>query len=97
MSLSNPPSEDANGNSTLESGLVNGNGSGRDEGEADGSEGQDDDEVKLLRLRTKKHEVVIVPDRRYLLCVVQDATPSAAGSGGSGSGSSGLGTRRLSR
>ncbi|KAL4757236.1 uncharacterized protein BDW70DRAFT_114151 [Aspergillus foveolatus] len=97
LSLSNPPGEDANGNSVLESGLVNGNGSGRDEGEADGSEGQDDDEVKLLRLRTKKHEVVIVPDRKYLLCVVQDATPSAAGSGGGGSGSSGLGTRRLSR
>ncbi|KAL4817653.1 hypothetical protein BDW67DRAFT_158775 [Aspergillus spinulosporus] len=98
LSLSNPPGEDVNGNSVRESGLVNGNGDGRDEGEADGSEGQDDDEVRLLRLRTKKHEVVIVPDKKYLLCVVQDATPSAVGgSGGSGSGSSGLGTRRLSR
>ena len=33
----------------------------------------DDDEVKLLRLRTRKHEIVVVPDRKYLLCVVQDA------------------------
>ncbi|KAL6230497.1 hypothetical protein BDW75DRAFT_222576 [Aspergillus navahoensis] len=86
LSLSNPPGEDAGGNSVHESGLVNGsgNGNGRDEGEAEGSEGQDDDEVKLLRLRTKKHEVVVVPDRKYLLCVVQDATLGAAGSSGSG-------------
>ncbi|KAL4997065.1 hypothetical protein BDV10DRAFT_170618 [Aspergillus recurvatus] len=89
LSLSNPPGEDAGGNSVHESGLVNGSGNenGRDEGETEGSEGQDDDEVKLLRLRTKKHEVVVVPDRKYLLCVVQDATLGAAGgSGGSGNG-----------
>lgn len=35
-----------------------------------------EDEVKLLRLRTKKHELVIVPDSRYLLVVVRE-TPAA--------------------
>ena len=34
------------------------------------------DEVKLLRLRTKKYEHVIVPDLKYLLVVVHE-TPSA--------------------
>lgn len=34
------------------------------------------DEVKLLRLRTKKYELVIVPDPKYLLIVVHE-TPSA--------------------
>ncbi|KFY13734.1 hypothetical protein V492_03055 [Pseudogymnoascus sp. VKM F-4246] len=34
------------------------------------------DEVKLLRLRTKKYELVIVPDTKYLLVVVHE-TPSA--------------------
>jgi dynein light chain roadblock-type len=34
------------------------------------------DEVKLLRLRTKKFELVIVPDSKYLLVVVHE-TPSA--------------------
>ncbi|SPO00028.1 uncharacterized protein DNG_02880 [Cephalotrichum gorgonifer] len=35
-----------------------------------------EDEVKLLRLRTKKQELVIVPDAKYLLVVVHD-TPTA--------------------
>ncbi|KYK59929.1 Dynein light chain-related protein [Drechmeria coniospora] len=35
-----------------------------------------DDEMRLLRLRTKKQEIVIVPDTKYLLTVVHD-TPSA--------------------
>lgn len=34
------------------------------------------DEVKLLRLRTKKYELVIVPDPKYVLVVVHE-TPSA--------------------
>ena len=34
------------------------------------------DEVKLLRLRTKKYELVIVPDSKYLLVVIHE-TPSA--------------------
>jgi dynein light chain roadblock-type len=34
------------------------------------------DEVKLLRLRTKKYELVIVPDSKYLLVAVHE-TPSA--------------------
>lgn len=73
-------------------GGVNGTGNGygmrRDDGENDTPEGQDDDEVKLLRLRTKKHEIVVVPDRKYLLCVVQDATAGAGAGVGSGSGAS---------
>lgn len=39
--------------------------------------------MKLLRMRTRKHEIVVVPDRKYLLCVVHDATnASGAGAGG---------------
>lgn len=34
------------------------------------------DEVKLLRLRTKKNEVVIVPDAKFLLVVVHDTPPA---------------------
>ena len=32
------------------------------------------DEVKLLRLRTKKQEFVIVPDAKFLLIVVHDTS-----------------------
>ncbi|KAK2744504.1 hypothetical protein CKAH01_06761 [Colletotrichum kahawae] len=35
-----------------------------------------DDELKLLRLRTKKQELVIVPDPKYLLIVVHDTPPA---------------------
>ncbi|MCJ1336687.1 hypothetical protein MMC09_001965 [Bachmanniomyces sp. S44760] len=34
---------------------------------------RDSEEVKLLRLRTKNHEMVIVPDVIYLLVVMHDA------------------------
>ncbi|ATZ53701.1 hypothetical protein BCIN_09g04910 [Botrytis cinerea B05.10] len=35
-----------------------------------------EDEVKLLRLRTKKHELVIVPDTKYILVVVHETPPA---------------------
>ncbi|KAH7358488.1 hypothetical protein B0T11DRAFT_104640 [Plectosphaerella cucumerina] len=35
-----------------------------------------EDELKLLRLRTKKQELVIVPDIKYLLIVVHDTPPA---------------------
>lgn len=35
-----------------------------------------EDELRLLRLRTKKQELVIVPDPKYLLIVIHD-TPAA--------------------
>ncbi|OAQ68493.1 dynein light chain-related protein [Pochonia chlamydosporia 170] len=35
-----------------------------------------EDELRLLRLRTKKQEIVIVPDVKYVLTVIHD-TPSA--------------------
>ncbi|KZL65062.1 dynein light chain-related protein, partial [Colletotrichum tofieldiae] len=35
-----------------------------------------EDELKLLRLRTKKQELVIVPDPKYLLIVVHDTPPA---------------------
>ncbi|KAG7116410.1 hypothetical protein HYQ45_015843 [Verticillium longisporum] len=35
-----------------------------------------EDELKLLRLRTKKQELVIVPDARYLMIVVHDTPPA---------------------
>ncbi|KAK9472590.1 uncharacterized protein V1510DRAFT_417165 [Dipodascopsis tothii] len=31
-----------------------------------------DDEVRLLRLRTRDHELLVVPDTRFILAVVQD-------------------------
>ncbi|KAI9709898.1 MAG: hypothetical protein M1820_002975 [Bogoriella megaspora] len=34
------------------------------------------DEVKLLRLRTKKHELVIVPESSFLLVVIHDTPPA---------------------
>ncbi|KAF4124653.1 Roadblock/LC7 domain, partial [Geosmithia morbida] len=34
-----------------------------------------EDELKLLRFRTKKQEIVIVPDSKYLLTVVHDTPP----------------------
>ncbi|KAI0138099.1 hypothetical protein F4776DRAFT_663236 [Hypoxylon sp. NC0597] len=34
-----------------------------------------EDELKLLRLRTKKQELVIVPEAKYLLVVVHDTPP----------------------
>lgn len=66
------------------------------DGDADGDGREikeEDDEVKLLRLRTKKHEIVVVPDRKYLLCVVHDAAGTAASGGGgtTGGGSVGVG------
>ncbi|KAJ8067402.1 hypothetical protein OCU04_004753 [Sclerotinia nivalis] len=35
-----------------------------------------EDEVRLLRLRTKKHELVIVPDPKYILVVVHETPPA---------------------
>ncbi|KAG8907548.1 hypothetical protein FRB99_003706 [Tulasnella sp. 403] len=32
------------------------------------------DELKFMRVRTKKHELMITPDERYLLVVLQDPT-----------------------
>ncbi|KAI8159388.1 Dynein light chain roadblock-type 1 [Colletotrichum sp. SAR 10_65] len=50
------------------------------EGEGDQPQGLEDfaakDELKLLRLRTKKQELVIVPDPKYLLIVVHDTPPA---------------------
>jgi dynein light chain roadblock-type len=34
------------------------------------------DELKLLRLRTKKQELVIVPEQKYIMIVVHE-TPAA--------------------
>ncbi|KAI2604797.1 uncharacterized protein GGS25DRAFT_524288 [Hypoxylon fragiforme] len=34
-----------------------------------------EDELKLLRLRTKKQEFVIVPEAKYLLVVIHDTPP----------------------
>ncbi|KAI5778702.1 hypothetical protein EDC01DRAFT_783690 [Geopyxis carbonaria] len=42
----------------------------------DRSEGEGGDEVRLLRLRTKKRECVVVPDSKFILVVFHD-TPVA--------------------
>ncbi|CAL5869106.1 uncharacterized protein PFLUO_LOCUS3334 [Penicillium psychrofluorescens] len=44
----------------------------------------EEDEVKLLRMRTRKHEIVVVPDKKYLLCVVHDAAHASGGPGVAG-------------
>ncbi|KAB8072526.1 pyridoxal phosphate-dependent transferase [Aspergillus leporis] len=79
LSLSRPPIENTHGSKTESNGAQEGFGDGplREDGEGETSDKEDDDEVKLLRLRTKKHEIVVVPDRKYLLCVVHDAAHSA--------------------
>ncbi|OQD99698.1 hypothetical protein PENVUL_c062G00925 [Penicillium vulpinum] len=59
-------------------------GTAREEDRDDGGLDRDEDgEVKLLRMRTKKHEIVVVPDRKYLLCVVHDASPGVGPAVGS--------------
>lgn len=61
-----------------------------DSRESEGThEREEDDELKLLRLRTKIHEIIIIPDRKFLLCVVHDllsASGRSAGGGGKGGG-----------
>lgn len=49
---------------------------------------EEEDEVKLLRMRTRKHEIVVVPDRKYLLCVVHDAAYGGGGPGAAAARSS---------
>lgn len=44
----------------------------------------EEDEIKLLRMRTRKHEIVIVPDKKYLLCIVHDAAHASGGPGVAG-------------
>lgn len=56
--------------------------------DAEGNDRDEEGEVKLLRMRTRKHEIVVVPDRKYLLCVVHDAAHSAGGPGAAGARSS---------
>lgn len=69
------PGEGASGN--IEAGRID------DRDTETGSDRENDDEVKLLRLRTKIHEIIIIPDRRFLLCVVHDVSVGGPGGGGS--------------
>ena len=41
-----------------------------------GVEGDGEDEVRLVRLRTRRKEVVVVPDAKFLLCVIHDTPPA---------------------
>lgn len=87
ISLSRPSlKNDERGPVSMEAGYnsaVNGTSTPREE--VDGNaERDEDDEVKLLRMRTRKHEIVVVPDRKYLLCVVHDANSASGGSGAGG-------------
>ncbi len=34
----------------------------------------DTDELSFLRIRSKKHEIMVAPDKEYLLIVIQDPT-----------------------
>lgn len=85
ITLSCPRAEDRDSYQTGMNGSGGlGDGAARDDARTEGIDRQDDDEVKLLRLRTKKHEIVVVPDRKYLLCVVHDAAHASGGSGAAG-------------
>ncbi|KAK2744138.1 hypothetical protein FQN57_004398 [Myotisia sp. PD_48] len=42
---------------------------------------EEDDDLKLLRLRTKIHEIIIIPDRKFLLCVVHDVSSGTSSTG----------------
>lgn len=84
VSLSRPTQKgDGRNPATLEGGYnayPNGT-STREDGDAEAGDREEEDEVKLLRMRTRKHEIVVVPDRKYLLCVVHDAANASGGSG----------------
>lgn len=88
ISLSNPvPQNKSDGSSTVLDGSYetygNATSTPREEDRDTPSYDRDEDgEVKLLRMRTKKHEIVVVPDRKYLLCVVHDASASGPGVNG---------------
>ncbi|KAF7717938.1 Uncharacterized protein PECH_002656 [Penicillium ucsense] len=73
-----------NGGNNDHGGHAAGGGSSapREEDPDTGREREEEDEIKLLRMRTRKHEIVVVPDRKYLLCVVHDATHGGSGSAG---------------
>lgn len=61
---------------------MNGNGNGKQEekdADAEDREEEGADDVKLLRFRSKRNEVVVVPDKKYILCVVHDAASSSGG------------------
>lgn len=68
----------------VDGGVSGDGGSGSGAGAGAGEKEEGDDEVKLLRLRTKRHEIVVVPDRKFLLCVVHDAHHGGVGAGASG-------------
>ncbi|GFF24649.1 hypothetical protein IFM61606_06883 [Aspergillus udagawae] len=85
MTLSCPRAEDRDSYQTGLNGSAGvGDGAARDDARTEGVDREEDDEVKLLRLRTKKHEIVVVPDRKYLLCVVHDAAHAPGASGAAG-------------
>ncbi|KAI9755321.1 MAG: hypothetical protein M4579_004323 [Chaenotheca gracillima] len=45
-------------------------------GDGAGAAAKGADEVKLLRLRTRRNEIVIVPDAKFLLVVIHDTPPA---------------------
>ncbi|KIW75812.1 hypothetical protein Z517_10556 [Fonsecaea pedrosoi CBS 271.37] len=47
--------------------------------EEDAENGDTEDEVQLLRLRTKHQEIIIFPDPNYICCVVQRIGKTATG------------------
>ncbi|EFR00522.1 hypothetical protein MGYG_03526 [Nannizzia gypsea CBS 118893] len=88
-SLSTALSSPADEEDDLETESENRKSLNKDSGPAGGNpfedptplEREEDDELKLLRLRTKIHEIIIIPDRKYLLCVVHDVSTTAGGAG----------------
>ncbi|KAI1917512.1 hypothetical protein LOZ65_005052 [Ophidiomyces ophidiicola] len=77
--LSNPSARDINKAPEYPKQTIPDNGQKGDSTEesqdsASNKDCDEDDEVKLLRLRTKSHEIIIYPDRSFLLCVVHDVS-----------------------
>ena len=85
ISLSKPITQSGEGpNATALNGYGtygNGTRTPQEDQDADTGDRDEEDEVKLLRMRTRKHEIVVVPDRKYLLCVVHDAAYASTGAG----------------
>ncbi len=52
--------------------------------EAGGRDRSEDGEVQLLRLRTKKHEIIVYPDAKFLCCVVSRSGQGQGQSNGAG-------------
>lgn len=57
---------------TSRTGLVSNTGTQSTEQQTDQTDAADEEDVQLLRMRTKRQEVIIIPHPNYLMCVIQN-------------------------